>query len=238
MIETFDFQPGCMIAGKYEIVSFLGWGWEGEVYKIREKETRIERAAKFFFPQRNKKNRTVATYARKLHKLRSCPILIQYHTVETVTFRKEPVTVFISEYVEGILLRDYVRRFPGRRLPLFQAVHLLHSLADGIEAIHHLGEYHGDLHSENIIVQRLGLTFELKLLDLFHRGRTTGEHRFDDLCSLIRIFYDVLGGQKWYAKQPRAVREICCGLKRSLIRKKFRNVSGLRLFLENRDWSV
>lgn len=49
-IESFDLKPGRILARKYEILSRLGGGWEGEVYMIREKNTHIERAAKLFFP--------------------------------------------------------------------------------------------------------------------------------------------------------------------------------------------
>ena len=45
-IQTFDLAPGRTLARKYEVVSRLGGGWEGEVYRIREKSTGIERAAK------------------------------------------------------------------------------------------------------------------------------------------------------------------------------------------------
>ncbi|MBN1163734.1 MAG: serine/threonine protein kinase [Candidatus Krumholzibacteriota bacterium] len=237
MAKIFNFQPGDSIAGKYEILSYLGGGWEGEVYKIRELNTRIERAAKIFFPKRNIRNRTATMYAKKLHKLRACPILIQYHTFETINYDDAPVTVFISEYVEGELLSTYLSWFRGKKLPLFQGIHLLHALTVGVESIHHLGEYHGDLHSDNVIVQRLGLTFDLKLLDLFHWGRANKDSRQDDICSIIRIFYDAIGGPKSYAKHPPWVHDICCGLKRSLIAQKFKTASELRIYLETEDWS-
>ncbi|GJL83537.1 MAG: serine/threonine protein kinase [marine bacterium B5-7] len=234
--KGFAFATGHILAGKYEVLEFLGGGFEGEVYKIRERGTRIERAAKVFYPKRNPNNRTAARYAKKLHKLRTCPILIHYHTYETIEHQDRQVTLFISEYVEGELLRSYAKRFRDRRMPLFQAVHLLHALAVGVESIHRMGEYHGDLHSENVIVERLGLTFDLKLLDLFHWGPANRDNRHHDICSMIRIFYDVLGGQKYYSRQPDSVREICCGLKQSLIRKRFKSASDLRLHIENRNW--
>ena len=46
VINAFDLTAGRKIAGKYEVLSLLGAGWEGEVYKIREIRTGIERAAK------------------------------------------------------------------------------------------------------------------------------------------------------------------------------------------------
>ena len=166
-IQEFDFRPGHRIARKYEVIARIGTGWEGEVYKIRETGTGIERAAKAFFPHRNVRNRTAREFARRLHALRECPIIIQYYTQEIIRFRGQEVTVLLSEFVEGELLSEYVARAPGKRLHVFQAVHLLHALASGLESIHRAGEYHGDLHEDNIMVRRVGLFYELKLLNPF-----------------------------------------------------------------------
>ncbi len=235
-IETFDLEPGDILVGKYEVVSRLGEGWEGEVYLVRELGTGIERAAKFFFPHRNPQNRTLNYYAKKLHRLRHCPILIQYHTQETMDYQGVPVTFVVSEYVEGEPLSKFLARQPGRRLDPFQAFHLLHALAAGMESIHHLREYHGDLHTDNIIVRRAGLGFEVKLLDLYRWKSPRRENIQDDVCDLVRVFYDAVGGRKWYPKQPPEVKAICCGLRRSLILQKFSTAGQLRQRLETMQW--
>jgi len=235
-IDSFDLQPGQRIARKYEVVSKLGSGWEGEVYKIVEMSTGIERAAKLFYPQRNPGGRTSRRYAKKLHKLRHCPILFQYHTEETITVRRTPITVMISEYIEGERLSEFLKHFPGRRLSPFEAVHLLYSLARGLEMIHLEGEYHGDLHAENIIIGRYGLTFDVKVLDFYHWRGSKSENRQEDLIDLIKVFHEALGGARYYARQPDAVKYICSGLKRSLILKKFRNIGMLRKHLELMEW--
>ena len=231
-IEEFDLKPGRVIAKKFEIISQLGAGWEGEVYKVKEISTKIERAAKIFFPQRNKNNRTAILYAKKLHKLRHCKVLIHYHTEETMIFRKTPIKVLVSEYVEGELLSDFVKKFPGRRLSYYQGLHLLYSLVKGMEEIHFMNEYHGDLHQDNVIVNRFGLNFELKLVDMYHWNDSKKSNKDEDIYDLIRIFYDCIGGRKRYKYFPKEVKDICCGLKRSLIRKKFRTISCLREHLE------
>ena len=236
-IDAFDFMPGRIIAGQYEIVTRLGAGWEGEVYLIRERTTGIEKTAKFFFPQRNQKERASRFYARKLHKLRQCPIVIQYYAQDSIIYKGTAVTFLVSEFVEGELLSSFLQACRGKRLTPFQAVHLLHAMASGIECIHQLGEYHGDLHTENIIVSSYGLRFELKLLDMFHWGASTKKHIHEDVIDMVRIFYDATGGQKHYAKQPVEVKNICCGLKRSLILKKFRSAGQLRAYLETMSWS-
>jgi len=235
-IEAFDLKPGCLIAGKYRILSKLGGGWEGEVYRVEETRTRIERAAKLFYPKRNPRGRAARIYARKLHRLRYCAMPIQYHTDESFTFKGASITALISEYVEGDLLSEFIARQPGKRLLPFEGLHLLHALATGMAEIHQAGEYHGDLHSENIIVSRHGLSFELKLLDLFHLDDTKTENRRTDIIDLIRLFYDSLGGKRHYARQPAAVKEIICGLKQGLILGKFRTMVQLKRHLESMSW--
>ncbi len=235
-MDTFDLKPGRVIAGKYEVLDRLGGGWEGEVYKVAEQSTGIEAAAKLFFPARNVNNRTIVSYARKLHALQDCPIVIKYHTQEIMQWRGHRISVLLSDFVQGTLLSEYLRALPGRRLAPFQAVHLLHALVAGLEGIHYHGHYHGDLHIENVIVCGVGLQYELKLLDLFDPGGSRRDNTGHDICDAIRIFYDALGGATHYARQPRQVKEICCGLKRTLILQKFRSASALRQHLEALQW--
>jgi len=235
-ISQFNLQPGRVLARKYEVIGLLGAGWEGEVYLIKENATGIERTAKIFFPQRNLKDKAVLFYAKKLHKLHHCPITIQYSSQETFTFRGITITMLISEYVEGDLLSQFLDRQPGKRLNPFEALHLLHSLAVGMECIHIMGEYHGDLHTENVIVQRYGLKYEFKLIDMFNFGKPNRENIYQDTIDLIHIFYHSLGGKKHYHKQSPEIKAICCGLKRSLILKKFRSASELRQYIETMQW--
>lgn len=235
-IEGFDLRPGRVLVKKYEVIGRLGAGWEGEVFKIRECATGIERAAKMFFPHRNPRARAAVQYAKKLHKLHFCPILIQYHTQESFVYHGVPVTFLVSDFVEGELLSDFLVRQPGRRLTAFEGLHLLHALASGMECVHAQGEYHGDLHSENIIVNRFGIGFDVKLLDMFHWGAPNAANIRHDVTELVRVFYEAVGGARHYARQPKAVKAVCCGLKNTLMLKKFRTAGQLREFLETLEW--
>jgi len=235
-LDSFDLKPGRILGRKYEVISQLGAGWEGEVFLIREIATGIERTAKLFFPQRNPRDRAVKFYAKKLHKLRNCPIVIQYGAQEHLSVKSLPVTALISEYVEGELLSQFIARQPGKRLQPFTALHVLHALARGMECVHGIGEYHGDLHTDNIILQRYGLEFDMKLVDLFQASMSKRDAIQHDTVDMIHIFYEILGGAKHYARQPAGVKAICNGLKRSLILKKFRSASQLRRYLETMQW--
>lgn len=236
-IASFALEPGRVLAGRYRVDSMLGAGWEGEVYKIVEIGTGIPRAAKLFFPHRNPRNRAARRYALKLHKLRHCGILIQYYAQDVVELAERKVTMLVSEFVEGELLSELLERQPGRALTPFEALHLLHALAAGIADIHMAREYHGDLHTDNVIVRRYGLGFEIKLIDLFQWDQPRRANIQGDVYDLIRIFYDALGGERRYRNHRPELKAICCGLKRSLILRKFRNAGHLRDYLETMTWA-
>lgn len=235
--HSFDIAKGVILGGKYRVLGLLGAGWEGEVYLVRERGTGIDRAAKFFFPHRDPGNRNLTYYARKLHRLRHCPILLRYYTRESFLLDGRRLTCLVSDYVEGEPLSRFLARQPGRRLDAFQALHLLHALADGVACIHAVGEYHGDLHADNIVVRRRGLGFGVRLLDLFRWGNARHVNIQEDVCDLARLLYDITGGQRRYAGQPPEVKGICRGLKRTLILERFRTASQLRRHLERLEWT-
>jgi len=235
-VTRFRLEPGQVLANKYEVVRRLGGGWEGEVFLLLERRTGIERAGKLFFPQRNQRDRAALFYAKKLHKLRHCPILIQYHGHETIYYQGKKVTLLVSDFVEGELLSAFLKRQRGKRLTVFEGLHLLHDLASGMESVHHVGEYHGDLHTDNVILKREGLSFDLKLLDMYQWRAPRLENIQDDVVDMVKIFYESIGGAKHYPNHPELVKEIVRGLKRSLILERFRTAGHLREWLETLEW--
>ena len=231
-IASFGFEPGERIGGKYHIEAFLGGGLQGEVYRVLERHTRVRRAAKLFYPQHNQGGRTARNYAQRLDRLRDCPVVVQYHHAETLRFHGIDVTCLLSEYVEGILLSDFIAKHPGSRLPPFKAFHVLYPLVRGLEQIHRSGEYHGDIHPWNILVRPKGIFFDIKLIDFYNLGRSTAEHRRDDIIDVVRLLYSMVGGQRRYARQPPAIKAICRGMRRDLILGAFPTATRLRRYLE------
>lgn len=237
-ISAFNLEPGRTIAGKYLVDQKLGGGWEGEVYRVVERRTGVTRAAKLFFPQRNIRDKAVKFYAKKLERLRNCSIVIAYHHTEAVRYKGVPVTCLVSEYVEGILLSRFVREQKEKRLPAFEALHLTYALARGLDEIHALNEYHGDLHDKNVLVNRRGIFFDVKIVDFYHWGKPTARHLKDDVMDLVRLLYDAVGGRERYRNQPDEIKYICRGLRRDLVTKEFPTAKHLRQHLETFEWSM
>jgi tRNA A-37 threonylcarbamoyl transferase component Bud32 len=235
-VKRFDFPPGRSVAGKYVIERPLGSGWEGEVYAIVERNTGIRRAAKFYYPNRDPVGKAAISYARKLDALRHCPILMQYHHQEIAYVERRKVMVVISELVEGRKLSEFLQMQPEKRLSAFEAMHVLYVLAKGITPIHNRGEYHGDIHDDNIMIRRQGIGFELKLLDFFDLGRPTKSKIHKDVLNLIQVFHSLVGGRDLYASQPRVVKDIIRGLKDTLILDRFQSAADIQSHLESLTW--
>lgn len=232
----FKLRPGRLIGGKYVVEEPLGMGWEGEVYRVTERTTGATRAVKLFYTQRNLRDRRLKRYAQKLERLRHCPVIIQYHHSEPLQVGKEKLTCLVSEFVDGEMLPAYVGRQPGKRLEPFRALALVHAIASGLAQIHDHGEYHGDLHAENVLVKPRGVFFEVKLLDFFDWNASSAEVRRDDVVDLARILFDISGGRQRYSAQPEAIKEVVRGLRRDLILRRFPTMNRLRLWLETFDW--
>lgn len=235
--RRFDFPPGRGIAGKYQVEELLGSGYEGEVYRIFEKSTGIRRAAKFYYPHRDPTGKAAIAYARKLDALRHCPILLQYHHQEVATVRRKKVIVVISELVEGQKLSEFLKRQGRHRLSTFEALHVLYVLAKGIAPIHARGEYHGDIHDDNIMIRRQGIGFEVKLLDFFDLGRPSRAKIQKDVLNLVEVFHTIVGGREVYGCQPRVVKDIIRGLKDSLILQRFSSAGDIQRHLETLQWN-
>ena len=237
-VKRFDFPPGRVIAGKYQIERELGSGWEGEVYAIVERTTGIRRAAKFYYPHRDPTGKAAITYARKLDALRHCNILMQYHHQEVAYFKRQKITVVISELVEGTKLSEFLQSQPDGRLSAFEALHVLYALVKGIAPIHARGEYHGDIHYHNIMIRRQGIDFDVKLLDFFDLGRPGKSKVRKDVLNLVEVLHATVGGREHYATQPRVIKDIVRGLKDSLILARFQSAGDLQRHLENLDWDA
>jgi serine/threonine protein kinase len=215
------------------VLDFLGDGYEGEVYKVAEKTTEIIRAAKLFYKKNELQKQPHVSYARRLHQLRSCPIVIQYHHQDCVQIKGQQVDFLVSDFVDGDVLSDYISGFPQKRLQPFEALYLFYAIVKGVEQIHQLNEYHGDIHSDNIMVNRKGLEYKVYLIDLLHLGKSTRKKIQEDVFDLIQLLHDIIGGTKYYQKMPQHIKDIIMGRKKKLIAQKFKNAGDLRQFLEN-----
>jgi serine/threonine-protein kinase len=151
-------QPGTRL-GPYEIVSVLGAGGMGEVYRARD--TRLQRdVAIKTLPA------IVATDADRLSRFeREARLLASLHhpNIASVYGLEESGDVrgLVMELVEGHTLAELVQQTP-LGLPTAQALAIARQIAEALEAAHEHGVVHRDLKPGNIMVTDHGT---VKVLD-------------------------------------------------------------------------
>jgi hypothetical protein len=235
-IDAFDFRPGRKIGPRYVIESKLGGGTEGEVFQIRELDTGIRRAAKIYYPHRDPKRRSATRHAQKLNKLRYCSIVLQYHHSEIITVKRQRCVAMISDLYAGTPLERWLHKHRRKCLTPYPALHVLYNLVRGLEAVHALGEYHADVHSQNILIQPRGVRYDLKLIDFYDWGRPAPFKQKQDIWDTIQVFFECLGGRTHYAKLPPEIKHILAGPRRDVMFKRFPTMTALRQHLETFEW--
>ena len=230
--QPFNLLPGRRVGNAYVVEDLLGRGTEGEVYRVRDTTTGIRRAAKFFYADPQASRKLIARHAVKLERLRRCPIVLQYLHREQVTVRRRPTVVLVSELCAGVPLQTWIDQQRGRRAHPFIALTILHRLVVGLEAVHELGEYHSDVHTENVLIEPHGVDFSLQLIDFYDWGRPTKAKRQEDVVQCVAVLADLLGGRDRYATFPPEVKTICAGFRRGRLLDRFPTIAALRHHLE------
>jgi serine/threonine protein kinase len=143
--------------GGYEILSDLGAGGMGEVYRARDTSLGRDVALKILRPggaqdtDRLRRFRQEAQAAAALNH----PNILAIHFVG----EQDSTPYIVSELLEGVSLRECLR---GGALPLRRCMDYALQIAEGLAAAHEKGVIHRDLKPENIFITKSG---RVKILD-------------------------------------------------------------------------
>src|ERR1051325_1565904 len=148
--------PGTRL-GAYEVLSPLGAGGMGEVYRARDAKLRRDVALKILPPLFASDPDRRARFTREAHVLAS----LHHQNIAAIYGIEETtdVTALVMELVEGETLAD---RIGHGALPVGEALKIATQIADALDAAHDKGIVHRDLKPANIKVTDDG---RVKVLD-------------------------------------------------------------------------
>ncbi|HEY7369843.1 MAG TPA: serine/threonine-protein kinase, partial [Thermoanaerobaculia bacterium] len=144
--------------GPYEILSPLGAGGMGEVYRARDTRLAREVVVKTLRSE-------VASDAERVRRFeqeaRSASALNHPNIVSIYDIGSQDGTLYIAmELVEGTTLRELLAS--GEPLPIRKTLELSTQIAEGLARAHSAGIVHRDLKPENVIYSKDGF---VKILD-------------------------------------------------------------------------
>jgi serine/threonine protein kinase/tetratricopeptide (TPR) repeat protein len=145
------FEPGAMVGARFRVISSLGRGGMGEVYRAEDLELHETIALKTLRPRLRSDESLDARFrdeirlARKIAHPNVCRIFDLF--VERTGAGE--ILYFTMEYLEGPTL---AQRLKDGALPAASALTIARQVAEGLEAAHALGIVHRDLKPANIIL--------------------------------------------------------------------------------------
>ena len=160
---------GMRFASRYEILSILGSGGMGMVYKARDTELSDVVALKMLRPGMMVDAEQIDQLKSELKMARK---ITHPNVLRTYDFGDFQGVPYISmEYVRGLTLR-YLLQQAGK-LPFSAALRIARQLCMGLDAAHAMGVIHRDIKPENIIIEQSG---NAKLMDfgIAQSARRTG----------------------------------------------------------------
>jgi serine/threonine-protein kinase len=143
--------------GGYEVVSPLGAGGMGEVYRARDLKLNRDVAIKVLLPAVANDPDRLARFSREAQVLAS----LNHPNIGTIYGLEDAdgMKALVLELVEGPTLAD---RIAKGAIPLNEALPIAKQIADALEAAHEQGIIHRDLKPANITVRNDGT---VKVLD-------------------------------------------------------------------------
>jgi len=150
-----ELSPGTTLT-HYRIISKIGAGGMGEVYRAQDTELGRSVALKFLSGEatahQNRLNRFIQE-AKAASALNHPNILTVYGLGRT-----DDATFIATEFVDGVTLRQHMQR----RLRLIEVLDIAMQIASALVAAHAAGIVHRDIKPENIMVRTDGI---VKVLD-------------------------------------------------------------------------
>ncbi|HEV8041891.1 MAG TPA: protein kinase [Bryobacteraceae bacterium] len=152
------FPPGTLLAQRYRVVSLLGRGGMGEVYRANDLLLAQTVALKFLPARWTSHEETLARFRNEVRIARqiSHPNVCRVYDIGEA----EGSTYLSMEYVDGEDLASLLRRIG--RLPQDKALEIARQLCAGLAAAHDKGVVHRDLKPGNIMLDGQG---QLRITD-------------------------------------------------------------------------
>ena len=189
------FPPGTRL-GPYEILSPLGAGGMGEVYRARDSRLGRTVALKVL-PQRFSRNpehrQRLEHEARTISQI-AHPNICTLHDIG----HHDGVDFLVLEFLEGRTLRELLNAGP---LPIRKVIPIAVQIAEGLAKAHEFGVVHRDLKPENIMVS----PDAVKILDFgLAKPTPSGEGDFDNSTTVAQTEPGVLLGTFRYMSPEQA----------------------------------
>ena len=201
--NTLYLPAGITLNNRYLIGKTIGFGGFGVVYLAWDTSLDVRVAVKEFLPKdmagRSGDHLSLIPYsgggagdlefgikkfleeAKALARFQDHPGIVTVHE----SFRANNTAYMVMQYLDGMTLKEYLKRQPDGRLPAATAVKTMIPIMDALREVHKAGFVHRDISPDNIFITRQS---QVKLLDFGAARYALGEHS-KSLTSILKHGY-------------------------------------------------
>lgn len=174
--DKFDALIGTVLEGRFKIISKLGQGGMGAVYKAEQVRMNRMCAIKVIPEEMAKNADAIDRFDREA---KMSALINDPHAVTVYDFGStENGMYFLAmEYVEGETLSSLMRR--EGILPLSRVLPIVHQSGEALSAAHKQNMVHRDLKPDNIMISKKDGHDWVKILDFGIAKQTAEDHRND-----------------------------------------------------------
>jgi serine/threonine protein kinase len=194
---------GYLLNNRYTVGKVLGVGGFGIVYIAWDTNLDIRVAIKEFLPKeyaaRSSNHVSITPYtgnahddfslgvekfldeAKALARFQEHPGIVTVHE----SFRTNNTAYMVMQYLDGMTLKEYLKRQPGEKIAFNVAVKAMTPIMDALREVHKAGFVHRDISPDNIFLTNQN---QVKLLDFGSARYAIGEHS-KSLTSVLKHGY-------------------------------------------------
>ena len=195
--------PSYLLNNRYLVGKVIGVGGFGIVYIAWDNNLDIKVAVKEFLPKeyaaRSSNHVSIVPYtgsannefalgaekfldeAKALARFQDHPGIVKVNE----SFRANGTAYMIMQYLDGLTLKEYLKKQPGEKMPFTMTVKAMLPIMDALKEVHKAGFVHRDISPDNIFITRQK---QIKLLDFGAARYAIGEHS-KSLTSVLKHGY-------------------------------------------------
>ncbi|MGE5047629.1 MAG: protein kinase domain-containing protein, partial [Deltaproteobacteria bacterium] len=146
------FQPGELVARRYQVIRFLARGGAGEVYEAEDVELRARVALKTLRPETAEDDAHLARFRREINLARKIthPNVCRVFDLGLHPSPRGWITFLTMELLEGESLHERIRR--SGPMKCAEALPVVEQMVAGLAAAHAHGVVHRDFKSDNVML--------------------------------------------------------------------------------------
>ncbi|MHC9543448.1 MAG: protein kinase [Vulcanimicrobiota bacterium] len=149
--------------GEYEVLSLLGKGGMGEVWKGRHRRSGLLVALKTLLVQESLKNDAIRLFRREMKVMRELvhPNIIRF----LEQGQREQEHYIVMELIKGGSVSDFMEKVRRRHLGIREGCAIVSQALEGLHHAHQRGFIHRDIKPQNILLHRSGDGWTAKISD-------------------------------------------------------------------------